>query len=461
MAEEALKSYLESEAAIGRHEGTDGFTIDLGRERAKRANFTLPDPGLWAVRVVQGMVRLGTTGVRIAQRRDRLELVARLPDELGDELCLAHTFRVLSESDPRFPLREGLLAALGRDHLLEVHWSEEGKRQIMSLAPGGEKISVSSEPMALPAIEIRAWPARRGLLSRLFSLADFSSEFLELSRRTFLAPIPVTMDNRPCDFASGFAAHFYPSQEFRGVRATTGPRLHLLPSVTRGLARPGLRANDYYQPMGVGSYAFLLSVGWSTEHPRMSTACWVQDGVLVDEEPLFDSPSALSMTLFLPASDLPTDATGMALRQTPERSARLREARLWATTSLKTHLPPPPEEEPKEEARKRLLSELEKRMAQALEGSDLTRLQARGFQDAIETHLAALERKQRVAEESQRRLSEERSLERWGRFLSYVPPSNERLYNDRVYDDPVEPVTVGKFFGEVYVELPGRGQGPI
>lgn len=458
MADEALRGYLETEAAAGRHAGTDGFTIDLGREREKRAAYTLPEPGLWAVRVVQGMVRLGTTGVRIVQSRDRLEIVGRLSDELGPELCLAQTFRNLAESDARYPLRGGLLAALGREYLVEVHWSENGQRQVMSLAPGGERIAPSSLPMALPAIEVHAWPSKRGLLARLFSLADFSSEFLELSRRTFMAPIPVTLDQRPCDFASSFAAHFYPAQEFRGVRATTGPKLQLLPSVTRGLARPGLGANEFYEPMGVGGYAFLLSVGWTSERARMSTACWVHDGALVDEEPLFEKPSALHMTLFLPATALPTDATGMSLRKTPERGFRLREARLWAATSLKTHLPPAPEQEPLEESRRRLLDEIETRMAEALEGYDFTKNQARNFQDAIETHLAALERKQRTAQtvtENEKRLQEQRSLERWGRFMTYTPPAEELLYREPA-SPPVDPVKVKKFFGEVYVELPGR-----
>jgi hypothetical protein len=414
------------------------------------------------------MVGLGATGIAVSQSRKSLSIIARLPDELAPEVSLTDTFRNHGDSDPRFPLQGGLLAGLGHDYHLEIHWREGGRRMVMSLAPGSSSISQSPLPMPLPAMEIHATPAKRGLIAKLFSLTDFSFEFREVSRRTYLAPVPVTLDKRPCDFSTGFALHFYPALEFRGVRATGGPRLQLLPSVTRGLARPGLRANDHYQPLGSGGYAFLLSLGWSEENPRISTAGWIRDGVLVHEEPLFPEASPLHLTLFLPAEGLPTDATGMALRQSKERAFRLREARLWALTSLKTHFPPTPSVpsgQCSDGVARRIQTEVQARMSEALEGCDYTRSEARQFQDAIEAHLQLQEPPQATDQAelalpsslSQQELREQASIARWGRFLSYAPPLAPGVYERYQSQEPTKPTQVRQFFGEVYVALPNRG----
>jgi hypothetical protein len=453
MGEEELDCYLDSQRVEGTFASSGSIGIDLQRALEVRGAYTLPHPGLWAVRTMQGLVRLGATGIRVNQSRDCLSLVARLGDELPPEHSLVEVFRQNSSADPRYPLQAGLLAGLARGYAIEVHWSQDGQRVAMTLNDTSSTITQGSTPMALPAIEIHARPRDQGLLAKLFCKADFSHEFLEIAKRTFLAPIPVTLDERPCDFTTGFALHFYPALEFRGVRATAGPRLHLLPSVTRGLSRPGIASNDYYQPLGCGGYAFLLALGWSPKKARPSNACWVCDGALVQTEPLFAGTSPLHMSLFLPAQGLLTDATGMALLQSASRASRLREARLWATTSLKTHLPPTPADATDEA----LLAEVEARMKEALEACELTRPEARQVPDAIGAHLESPE--QETPWQLQH-LDAARSLARWGRFLSYTPPDIESLYCSSNLSAPT-PERAKRFFGEVYVQMPaktGRGE---
>lgn len=488
MAERELKAYLESERSAGQFAGSGSFGVDFQAAMAKRSHFTLPRPGLWAVRVVQAMMRYGARSISVEQSRRALLLRAPLRAEPELAFPLSDLFHEHPVGDPRSPLQGGLLAALGRSYELELHWSEGGRRRVMSLSGSESTIGAHPEPMNEPTLEVRVRPADgNGLLARLFSVADFSHEFRELHRACTIAPIPVLLDSRPVDLASGFAAHFFPALEFRGVRATSGPRLRLRPELTFELERHSIADNDYFQPMLGGNYAFLLSVGWS-EKERMSTVAWVQDGVLVDEEPLFRTPSQLEITLFLPADGLANDITGLALRDSKERKARLREARLWATTSLKTRLPPTPPApsgtfaplqgsapptslggQAEEEQRfKALWVEVEARMGEALDGSAYSTVRKRSFRDAIEEHLREAEQASRrterdaadtAIEEEETPRTARGSLARWGAFLSYVPqPEEEPFYFDDAAKGPGEgerrTVRVRQFFGETYVEFP-------
>jgi hypothetical protein len=472
MSEPDLQSYLDAERAEGQFAGSGVFGIDFERAMIQQSGYSLPQPGLWAIRVIQGLIRLGATAIAVNQARNSFNIHATLAEDLPWQNSLTDTFRSAEASDPRFPLQRGLLAGLGSGYHIEMHWRQNDQRSIMSLSSGHAFVRTCSRPLPTPSIAIHARPSKPGLLNRLFGKADFSREFQEVSKRTFLAPVPVTLDQRPCDFSSGFALHFYPALEFRGVRATSGPRLLLLPSTARGLERPALDGNSHYQPLGSGGYAFVLSLGWSGHKSQMSTAAWIRDGALVDEEPLFPEPSPLGLTLFLPADDLPTDLTGLALRDTPERETRLQEARLWATTSLKTHAPPLPAlsaGESEKTAAQRLRAAVEERMRQALEACHYTKGETRNFQDAIEAHLVEREAR-RLQEERARKEREQRrvkngwneleqkqqeSLARWGRFLSYTPPLDESVYGNHEPHQP-KPLKVAKFFGEVYVQLPNR-----
>ena len=458
MAQEELRRFLQAERSRGELIGGGSFSIDFEQAMAKRASFALPHPGLWAVRSLQGLIRLGATGISFQQGRKAMVITAPLAAELPPEQSVADIFCVQDAADQRWPLQAGLLAALGRDYALEVHWSSQGQRMAMLLAEGGSLIEPRSTPMPLPVIEIYARPASRaGLLSRIFQVADFSAEFREISRRAFLAPVPVSIDQRPCDFRTGFALHFYPDVEFRGVRATSGPRLPLLPSAARALARPGLAANEYYQPLDSGDYAFLLCVGWSSKRPRRSTVGWVSDGALVDEEPLFEGLSPLHLTLFLPANGLPTDASGMVLRQSSLRATRLREARLWAITSLKTQAPPASATDSSD-----LHEAIEERFEQAWSDHDFTRPEERQVPDAIETHLAEQERLRNARPPHpawtsdpgrEQQMRDYQSLARWGRFLSYTPPVEHQVYAQVQSRAHLEK-QAKKFFGDFYVQLP-------
>ncbi len=483
MSDDELKGFLATERAAGVYAGSGSFGVDFRSAMAKRAHFTLPRPGLWAVRVVQAMVRLGARSVSIQQGRHELVMSAPLRSDPDPSTPLGDLFLEQAADDPRSPLQGGLLAALGRDYTLELHWSQDGRRKVMALSEGRSSISSGSLPVDEPLLELRVRPPEKaGLFARFFSVADFSAEFQELNRACFLSPIPMFLDNRPLDLLTGFPAHFYPALEFRGVRATSGPRLRLRPEMSFELERHAIANNSYFQPMLGGNYAFLLSVGWSVK-PQTSKVAWVRDGVLVDEEPLFSTPSPLELTLFLPADGLASDITGLALLQSKERQARVREARLWAATSLKTRMPPTPlhitgrtsDEGPEawlevaseEQRHKALWIEVDSRMSEALEACAYTVPDKRRFRDAIDEHLEASASE--ASEPSnlsghgaylvQARSSEEdeqarESLNRWGSFLSYVPPpEDEPIHLRYKTPGPAEPLRVKQFFGDMYVEL--------
>ena len=464
MADRELQSFLDAERSVGELIDTGSFSVDFQTAMAKRASFALPKPGLWAVRTMQGLIRLGASSVAITQTRKQLIFSAPLHGDIDPETPLAQLFRCYNEADPRYPLHAGLLAALGRDYEVKLRWPEGPTLKSMRLSIADSTLGELTEPVLTPSVEVQVTPPSKGLFSRFFAVADFSSEFRELQSSAFLAPIPVTIDSRPYDLRSGFAARFFPSLEFRGVRATTGPRLPLPPLVISELAETGFRSDPAYQPLyGEGDgYAFILSLGWPGHTVRRSTAAWVQDGVVIDEEPLFSIESPLALTLFLPADGLTTDATGFALRLSQERTARLQEARLWAITSLKTSPPPlpfPEDDVTAAKQRQKMETAIESLMQEALKDCEYTASDIRKFKNAISSHLKKAKADQALVGERgilvKGALSEEeqrvnQSLNRWGSFLSYTPPPAEEDIYVRFASKPPPP----KFFGDVYRELP-------
>lgn len=461
-----LESFLERESEDGVFQGTGAFAVDFAKAGERRAKFALPKPELWIIRLLQGLTRLGATDVELRQSRRHLTVEACLAMPLSDNLSLQDLFRVASSQDPRAPLLDGVWGALGKGFRVTLEWPE--KQGQLKLEISQKEVVVgkpASEPES-PTLRVQVEPQSKvSLLAKMCGVTSYAKEFFEVSQGAILAPYSLTLDGRSCDLSTGFERAYFPSQEFRAQRALGGPCLP--PVLDERVRHPALTDQSMTPMEGAQGYAFMLALRWDESSLHAPTVHWIQDGFVCDQEPLLDIRSPLRVVLFLPAEGLSNDLTGLHLRESVARRRRLAESRLWALAALKT-LPPQLTSEVSDAS---LYLEVERLYTAALKAESKRFKKTASFVNEPKAHRtrratqkAALQRWHQtrgttVTETVLRRegIPEEQqeAVERWGRFLSYVPRQTVHFKEIARGDAP----KVEDFFGDVYVRVSPSDRG--
>jgi hypothetical protein len=352
-----LEEYLREAQKEG--DLVDQGTFTLAREKAldKLANFALPFEGAWAVKLIQAAVSSGIDSgitVRLGRRETRFTFTATerwtldaieeafFAPELRTDVSLNHfklalwslgiegrrAFQVALPDDPEMLIWNGVrLRRVKRDRDYQTFY--------FALTPLGVGASTST------------WIGRSLLTS------ERNAELPRiLTEHCCTCPVPLTVDGRRIDGIERLPR--------RGWDETSFP-LCILP--VEG-TRPPLRIpQGTLEQKGFGKAQGVVMKGATSSHPGlivMATATlnrqgrnwverkepsllvWVQDGAIVQSEPIHLHPSSCCATLFLSADGIETDLTQFQLLDSTEKRRRrevalpLAAQALWSQSPLST-----------------------------------------------------------------------------------------------------------------------------
>ena len=193
-----LDQYLASEAAQGLMIDQGEFSLDPEKALEKLSLFSLPEPGLWVVKMVQAAVASGAPEIRFIFDR-RMVTVKFQPAETWDaEELLAQLLTGQSPKEPsKRHLFSGILgAALGFSE--EIAWMTHGKVVRVSRSGPATEENPDAESFSFAARR----PRRSALTSGLFSspirylFRQTAQEYKSLIDRTTACPIKVYVDGR-------------------------------------------------------------------------------------------------------------------------------------------------------------------------------------------------------------------------------------------------------------------------
>ncbi len=363
-----LEKFLTRSASEGKVESEGQFTLARDQALKKIAEFQLPFRAAWAVKLVQCAVASGD-GSPI-----RVDLTVK-----EARFFFVITDLNLTEIEEAFYTPEPSEKRSLR-HLLSSLWAvglHEGCGFQLAL-PGSSTTLIwdgkslnrveSEEKRTCAYLAIAHQPVDGGKLAWVKGLTQSGSRNLEiqttLSRCCYTCPVPLTVDARRVDSLQfcpthGLSDESYPLSlrfEKADLPALSLPpgTFEKLPSQStttfslawsgEGLREVGEKTLRSIKPQQEASVAFLLtahlklknsgkSVSWEDTEDH-SVLYWVQDGVVVDQENLFDGKTHCSVACFLNATELPTDLTGLHLTESPERSRRAQAARQCLAESL-------------------------------------------------------------------------------------------------------------------------------
>lgn len=352
--------FLHAQREEGSTESEGSFTVAREKAVVKMAEFQLPFAEAWAIKVVQAVVAQGgaeSINVRLMLHETHFEA----PASLWDLAEVESAFYEPNAGGKR-PLK----------HLMVGLWSLgiQDRRAFRLSVPGHQyclvwdgnkmlEVPTSSEPTGfrLTVSHGRADVGKAELFSNIVHYRKRNAEILSvLSEYAFPCPVPLRVDGRRFD-ALQFApsAGWLQNSVLLGLGLVQGslPELPIPPGTFEDIVRytnvcedePGwdsvsaelMRA---LEPVPAAAMAVLITVcpeGGKWLDREWSKILWVQDGALIDAEPLLGGVSEVVLGCFLNADDLPTDLTTVTLLKTPEKKRRVKLARGLTRRMLSEH----------------------------------------------------------------------------------------------------------------------------
>lgn len=355
---------IEQSRQQGQVESEGHFTMDRDKALDKLAKFQLPFEGAWALKIIQSIVATGESeAIRVElnwkETRFTFDSDSWSLDEIETEF-----FQVDEDRDsPYADLARGLWpVALGEHRTFSL--SLPG--QLEALVWNGERL-IRADLESLPEVAVLSvalFPSPQGRLDEVKALANYSArnELLHevIKRHCFTCPIPLTLDYDRIDAlldCPRFGINERSLPLFVDSAPCELPSLRIPPGTKdRTVQRRSLRklVRDFFStrhdefgveklwkdflnnfsPVEETELPYLVSFrmkfektsGWN-QLPGRSALYWVKHGVVVDQDPLNDALTLCSLGCFANGDDLPTDLTGLRLRQTVERQSRLAKAR--------------------------------------------------------------------------------------------------------------------------------------
>ena len=193
-----LDQYLASEAAQGLMIDQGEFSLDPEKALEKLSLFSLPEPGLWVVKMVQAAVASGAPEIRFTFERRKVKVKFRPAEDWDAEELLTQLLTAQSpkESSKRHLFSGILGAALGFSE--EIAWMTQGK--VVRVTKSGPSLEENPEAESFSFAARR--PRRSALTSGLFSspirylLRQTAQEYKSLISKTTACPIKIYVDGR-------------------------------------------------------------------------------------------------------------------------------------------------------------------------------------------------------------------------------------------------------------------------
>lgn len=195
-----LNSFLQAESQQGVSQGEGGFTLDVAGARRKLSEFSLPQPGLWVVKLVQAAVAASSSKVAFTFSRKRVRVKisgARqwCPEKVRDLLLRG----LEPPDDAYFHLRSGLMGACGRPQD-NLQWSSGGRRMTLKGAELIEESVAFEDALTIAVSRSRTQRGSGILIAPIRHLfRQTAHEFKALHDRCAQAPIEVLIDNHPLE----------------------------------------------------------------------------------------------------------------------------------------------------------------------------------------------------------------------------------------------------------------------
>ena len=297
----------------------------------------LPFPAAWALQIVQCAVREGAVAsiqVELTSREARFHFytstftlaeveAAYLAEDPHQNIGLRHLVNALKGVGGR--LRSPFRLTMPKVEKALV-WDGEGfQRTPVSKSPMKTTLRIKSSPT-----DKKSWVG--GLVER----ADWNSEIQNaLRRRCYTCPVPLIVDGRRLDslqacWGHGWGPRTYPLA--LGFAEASIPALPISPGTfekrpkTKGpeVEQDAAAAMARVSPRSLASVPFLVTYHLEEKErtPRESLIYWVEDGVVVETEPLLEVTSTTTVGCFVSAEGLEVDPTSLDLPESEERDRR-------------------------------------------------------------------------------------------------------------------------------------------
>ncbi|MGE0495743.1 MAG: hypothetical protein AB7S38_41445 [Vulcanimicrobiota bacterium] len=201
-----LSNFLESLGSQGTHHSSGEFTLAAENRLRPLQQAVAAHPGLFALKLVQGLISAGASEVRCAVGRSSLKLSAPGCRFHGHSLLQAFSVPPSHEAEPIHHLLMGVLGGLAQD-VASVSWRLAGG-ELVSFARDGTVIAVDSDEADRTDLQFKfltRWSV--GGLQRSLKLRSALHD--TLSRRCCFSGIPVYLGSRrlrPPELCSRYAA---------------------------------------------------------------------------------------------------------------------------------------------------------------------------------------------------------------------------------------------------------------
>jgi hypothetical protein len=341
-----LDQFLRERRADESCDSGGDFALAVGQVVEKLVQFQLPFRSAWVVKVIQCAVREGAVAsiqVELTAREARFSFytssfdfneikAAFLTPELNANVALRHLVRALWAVglEEKWPFEISIPNA--SESLI---WDGEA----FHLNKASKKNVKTSLVVSLASERDEGW------LPGVMRRAEIDAEILRtLQQYCYTSPVPLIVDGRRMDSLQACWGHGWGPESCPmalGFADADVPDLPISPGSfekkppSNGEAysmRDGRRALSLVSPRQVASVPFLLThhlVAQGTGKNKMwqrqsgqSSIYWVQDGVVVQTEPMLPDKSRLTVGCFVSAEGLDSDLTTLHLRDLAERRQR-------------------------------------------------------------------------------------------------------------------------------------------
>lgn len=361
-----MDELLSSARVDGQFDSEGSFTIASEAARGKLAAFQLPRPSAWVLKILQGAQLLGCSRMSISQATTITTFALRLSEP--PDLDMLHASLLSLELNPKTGLDHlavGLRAVgFGDSRWFRVTLDEgndqyvlswDGKEVCRTHTPGWWKFQHSRFRIEVdfPKNDPRVYFMGQ---SRMKGRA--ADEYLEVTRRGYTCAYPIFYDGR---LISGLASVGSSHSSLKTVNLgltwcpseSTEQSLSMPDEICRNLSSPRIpffrKETEFIHVWGDNNTRELgafFTLKYSRERakqetiyqdipiPQSSALVWVRDGVICERWTVKDIKHPMSFELHLSANNLPTDISGLSLKDGPERQERVSEGVRYLKDSL-------------------------------------------------------------------------------------------------------------------------------
>ncbi len=371
-----VERLMVSSASVGVFDSAGAFTVTQEKAVLKLARAQLPRSAAWISKVVQAAVASGAPKVEIKQTRTQT-LLSFSP---AKQFFATQVYRLLLQAEvagrgAAWHLAVGLraLAAQSERPFKVAFRQGREKCEILEFRNGSltcntDQVQVKSALQIRLTVEYPSEEKGTGIFGLAPSSALAAREFAELATFAVCAPIPIRFGRydvahlgvprkawgADCQEIVLFLEGLVSKVETLEEGALRVPR-----NVLRQV-RPGLKADirvaglvESFRLLEDQDFVGFARVSFTEDQfapsklqqpsvglGSVSMCHWVQDGVIIHQEPLQVEQGACTLDLFVSAHELPTDLSTFGLLENRAKETRLRAALSEAMERVQHRLDP-------------------------------------------------------------------------------------------------------------------------